>query len=570
MKERRLLKIEWLLVLIVFLLFLTTIFFFVFLRPKGSVYQRPEAGFGEIKVSNIDQEDFLRSFTVFFKDQEKIDTLEMIKYSAAINNDCDNFYEASKLLSKAYLRGFRRDESLNELVNLLIYVQKNCDRKDLSEIDFLIIQSLIENYNPSPFEKEWALNLAKFHYKRASNQSEETAYYRQALEAIYDVYVLINYDTACLYLELMAEDIEEFKYYKEKGLLERRYKNHEKEYEFLKKAVALNSPRGGIEEYGVALRNVGRCEEAYDILNLDSTMLRRNKFYHDSARYILIPLINMGKWHTSCGDKNIGREYMERAMELAIEFKSSYHIEEILEHFKLHFVGKSNELIQYADYLDRYFENERIQEAFLKNLLFSADSFERKSTRQSKFIRYLFVLIGFLGIVGIYLIRRAGTNQKKKRLLELRAMELENQIAKQKLAFNTKEEFLSNGLKKLSSQLKKTKTSDQGMAKRLMEFYKITSELNDEIKGQENFYRIIESWNPSFFSKLLALNSNLTSLDLKHCSFIMLNLSNMEVAKILSVATESVNMHRYRLKQKLNIPENQSILSFLYDMYEEA
>lgn len=66
--------------------------------------------------------------------------------------------------------------------------------------------------------------------------------------------------------------------------------------------------------------------------------------------------------------------------------------------------------------------------------------------------------------------------------------------------------------------------------------------------------------HPEFFNRLQQLaNNKLTRLDLKHCSYILMGLSNKEIANRLGVDPKSILMARYRIKQKLNLEKEDSL-----------
>ncbi len=521
------------------------------------------------KVNHINTKQFLEDYDYRRdKSSDKVDTLETIKYLSALELNCENFYKSSIFLAKTHLKNFRRGEALNELINLRIFVQKNCGKGSFSEIDFLIIRSLLRSWNPSSFEKERALSLAQFHFEEAQKKPKDSLYYNQALRSIYDTYRLINYDSARFYLEKIQEIVGEGEALRMRAYLERQFNNHEQELDFFQKVRELKGGKSDWDELGVAWRNLGECDKAFEILN---TILE-NKM--DVAKNtgpspLMIPLINMGKWHVVCGDSTTGKNYLEQAMEIALDRKSSYHVDEILEFYKEHFLNH-DDLMKYAIYLDRHYKQEQIQEALFKNLLFSINTAESKSSRQEKYIRYLLLMLILFGSGIFFFYWRSRGNQKKSLGNELKAMKHENDVAKLKLSKNTKDEFLNSSLRKLSSKVDKIRSTDQNVSKRLEELNKLIEEIRNDAFKEHEFDNLIKYWDPEFFKRLLEINPKLTQLDLKHCIFVVLNMNKIEVSKILNVAPETVNTHRYRLKQKLMIPEKHSLLSFLSDLFQKS
>ncbi len=519
--------------------------------------------------NRIDIKEFLGKENYHHYDSPKrMDTLETIKYLSAMESNCRYFYRSSIFLAELHLKHFRRGEALNELINLRIFIQKNCNWDDFREVDFLIIRALLLSWNPSTFEKERALSLARYHLEEAQKRPEDSLYYKQALNTIFQTYQLINYDSALNYLRKIELATSEDKTFLRRARLERRYKNHDNELYFMRKALKANRESLPNDELGVAYRNLGQCDSAYFILN---GILQRNlKIMEEGGpSFIMIPMINIGKWHVVCGDSIKGKEYLERAMEMALDRKSSYHVDEIAEFYKEHFINR-NDLMKYTLYLDSHYKQEHVQEALFKNLLFSHNITETKSNQQESYIRYLLFLLSLL-VLGIFFLYWRSKGDKKKSVGDrFKAMKRENDMAKLKLAYNTKNEFIGNSLKIIFSKLKKIDSSDRLISKNVEELKKLVISLSGEVEKLDEFNNIIEYWDPDFFAKLLDINPKLTQLDLKHCIFIVMNMSNVEVAKILNIAPDSVNMHRYRLKQKLAISEDQSIHSFLSKLIRNA
>jgi DNA-binding CsgD family transcriptional regulator len=83
---------------------------------------------------------------------------------------------------------------------------------------------------------------------------------------------------------------------------------------------------------------------------------------------------------------------------------------------------------------------------------------------------------------------------------------------------------------------------------------------DDFEKFKNNFNPIY----PDFFNKLQEQAGNsLTQLDLKYCGFILMKLSNKEIAQQMNVEPKSIRMARYRIKQKLGLPKETELDAFI-------
>jgi hypothetical protein len=66
-----------------------------------------------------------------------------------------------------------------------------------------------------------------------------------------------------------------------------------------------------------------------------------------------------------------------------------------------------------------------------------------------------------------------------------------------------------------------------------------------------------------FLQKLKTRYPMLTNSDLKVCAYLQLNLSSKEIAQLMNISIRGVEMSRYRIRKKLNLPQEQSLHEFL-------
>jgi phosphate/sulfate permease/DNA-binding CsgD family transcriptional regulator len=82
-------------------------------------------------------------------------------------------------------------------------------------------------------------------------------------------------------------------------------------------------------------------------------------------------------------------------------------------------------------------------------------------------------------------------------------------------------------------------------------------------KERELFYSSISNVNADFFTKLSQQFSNLTENDQRLIALIKLGLSSKEIASLSNISAKSVEMNRYRLRKKLNLPPNLELSVFV-------
>jgi DNA-binding CsgD family transcriptional regulator len=99
---------------------------------------------------------------------------------------------------------------------------------------------------------------------------------------------------------------------------------------------------------------------------------------------------------------------------------------------------------------------------------------------------------------------------------------------------------------------------------------KVCKLIDSRIMNEQDFEKFMmhfEHVHPDFFSRLDELvPAALTPADQKLSAYIRMNLSTKEMAHLLNVEPKSIQMARYRLKQKLNLPEEADLISFIQQL----
>lgn len=109
----------------------------------------------------------------------------------------------------------------------------------------------------------------------------------------------------------------------------------------------------------------------------------------------------------------------------------------------------------------------------------------------------------------------------------------------------------------------KSENPESSVLRRLRQLDRRVSELASEDQSWSEFKDVFESMDGEFFTKLTERNPKLTTLDLKHCAYIKMNIDNYELARILNVEMKSLQMTRYRLKKKLNLTQDENLREFI-------
>lgn len=79
----------------------------------------------------------------------------------------------------------------------------------------------------------------------------------------------------------------------------------------------------------------------------------------------------------------------------------------------------------------------------------------------------------------------------------------------------------------------------------------------------DDFKLYFEQINPGFLLQLTKAYPSLTSIDLKYCCYLKMNMSNDDIRNLLGINQESVRTHKYRLKKKMALTRDQDLLNHL-------
>lgn len=103
-----------------------------------------------------------------------------------------------------------------------------------------------------------------------------------------------------------------------------------------------------------------------------------------------------------------------------------------------------------------------------------------------------------------------------------------------------------------------------------MDVNKLKSEIKKAIKINsvhkqewQMFETNLNQINNEFITNLSKKYPNLTSKDIKLCVYLKMNLSSKEIAPMMNISFRGVELHRYRLRKKLNLMHDENLSKFL-------
>ncbi|RZK80300.1 MAG: transcriptional regulator [Pedobacter sp.] len=123
-------------------------------------------------------------------------------------------------------------------------------------------------------------------------------------------------------------------------------------------------------------------------------------------------------------------------------------------------------------------------------------------------------------------------------------------------------------LQKLSQEMYKLKDSNGKLLEedQLRKIQKVIDEgMNDE-RDWNLFESSFNEAHESFFKKLKANHPDLVPNDLKLCAYLHMNMSSKEMASLLNISLRGVEIRRYRLRKKLDVPHDKNLVEFLMEV----
>lgn len=97
----------------------------------------------------------------------------------------------------------------------------------------------------------------------------------------------------------------------------------------------------------------------------------------------------------------------------------------------------------------------------------------------------------------------------------------------------------------------------------LSKVLKLIAEAERNDSDWENFAIHFDQIHSNFLNILKIKFPDLSPTDLKLCAYLKINLASKEIAQLMSITIRAVEVGRYRLRKKLNLPSNANLFDFL-------
>jgi len=168
-----------------------------------------------------------------------------------------------------------------------------------------------------------------------------------------------------------------------------------------------------------------------------------------------------------------------------------------------------------------------------------------------------------------FLKKEAEANEKQIIKLQTEKLQIELAGKNRELANSAMSLVYKNELlQKLSQEISKIKDSNGNFLgeDQLRKIQKVIDEgMNDE-RDWNLFESSFNEAHESFFKKLKANHPDLVPNDLKLCAYLHMNMSSKEMASLLNISLRGVEIRRYRLRKKLDVPHDKNLVEFLMEL----
>lgn len=109
--------------------------------------------------------------------------------------------------------------------------------------------------------------------------------------------------------------------------------------------------------------------------------------------------------------------------------------------------------------------------------------------------------------------------------------------------------------------LQETKDSNNGTE--LKRVIRLLTEAEKSDADWTQFARHFDQIHSNFLSRLKERFPDLSSNDLKLCAYLKMNMTSKEIAQLMSITIKAVEVSRYRLRKKLQIPSDVALFDYL-------
>lgn len=197
------------------------------------------------------------------------------------------------------------------------------------------------------------------------------------------------------------------------------------------------------------------------------------------------------------------------------------------------------------------------------------------------FAIYILIVIGLINFIVKWQRKRHLKEQEKLKYLhqlelernENEIMKLKNEKLEADVNFKNKElasttmHLVQRGkvlakIKEVVSNLEKMPNAENSSSD-FKQIFRLLNEVERSDADWDQFSIHFDHVHSNFLTLLKNRFPNLTPNELKLCAYLKMNLSSKEIAQLMSITIRAVEVSRYRLRKKLNIPSETNLFDYL-------
>lgn len=319
--------------------------------------------------------------------------------------------------------------------------------------------------------------------------------------------------------------------------------------------------------------------------------------------------LNLGKVFYGRGEKEKANNYLLESERIAKSYGGKVLLKEIYKSLK-ELAEHTNQWKDAVYYSDMYIAvsdslfNERLanriaeiekknelseQQLELIRLNNETEYLTRENTLNRN-LKYTLAFSLILILISVYLLfnrqklkivknRIIVESEKEMAELALEKAQLEQNRLERELNYRNKEltSHTMNFIRKkeialsLKDKLKELKQAlDNDHSRQINQLVKLADSIQDSDKEWDEFKLYFENVHTNFFKNLSMTIPNLSSNEMRLAALVRLNLNLKEISSILGISPDSVKTARYRLKKKLRLEKEDSLLGYLMSIDQEV
>lgn len=261
--------------------------------------------------------------------------------------------------------------------------------------------------------------------------------------------------------------------------------------------------------------------------------------------------------------------------------------------YQFRLVGFNDSWSEWSPRSEAYFENlphgsytfearAKLGDIYSSNTVQYAFEIDKPWYLQS-FAVVIYIFCGILIVFVTHMVYRSYYKNQRQKLLRQKEKELEIQQLENKqqlmhfknldlqkdIDIKNRELGLSTMNLIRRNELLSTIKKELNSVKSADEITNVVKLINRNLNASDDwklFEEAFENADKDFIKKLKSSHPNLTSNDLRLCTYLRLNLSSKEIAPLLNISLRSVEVKRYRLRKKMNLPHEASLTNYILEL----